>query len=165
MVPEFHIPVLLTIPFSEGNGHFRHQHPVETFAVEVLASNEARPPSHDDVIKWKHFRVTGPLCGNSPVVVSSLCKCQWRGNLIFFLDLRLTRRLSKPTWGWWFETPSRPLWRHYNVTNQLHAMISMMVGFWIPQLLCTYSIFRVIKTTVTHLMNLITFYEVMTEKG
>ena len=22
---------------------------------------------HNDVIKWKHFRVTGPLCGNSPV--------------------------------------------------------------------------------------------------
>ena len=24
-------------------------------------------------------------------------------------------RLSKQSWGWWFETPSRPLWRHSNV--------------------------------------------------
>ena len=28
-----------------------------------------------------------------------------------FFDLRLNKRLSKQWWGWWFETPSRPLWR------------------------------------------------------
>ena len=31
-----------------------------------------------------------------------------------FLDLRLNKRLSKQSWGWWFETLSRPLWRHCN---------------------------------------------------
>ena len=29
-----------------------------------------------------------------------------------FSDLRLNNRLSKQSWGWWLETPSRPLWRH-----------------------------------------------------
>ena len=29
-------------------------------------------------------------------------------------DLRLNKRLSKQWWGWWFETLSRPLWRHRN---------------------------------------------------
>ena len=29
-----------------------------------------------------------------------------------FFDLRLSKRLSKQSWGWWFETLSRPLWRH-----------------------------------------------------
>ena len=29
-----------------------------------------------------------------------------------FFDLRLNKRLSKQSWGWWFETLSRPLWRH-----------------------------------------------------
>ena len=29
-----------------------------------------------------------------------------------FLDLRLNRQLNKQWWGWWFETPSRTLWRH-----------------------------------------------------
>ena len=29
-----------------------------------------------------------------------------------FLDLRLNIRLSKQSWGWWFEMLSRPLWRH-----------------------------------------------------
>ena len=31
-----------------------------------------------------------------------------------FFDLRLYIRLSKQSWGWWFETPSRSLWRHCN---------------------------------------------------
>ena len=26
----------------------------------------------------------------------------------------LNKRLSKQSWGWWFETPSRSLWRHCN---------------------------------------------------
>ena len=46
---------------------------------------------HDDVIKWKHFRVTGHLCGeftvagNSPVPVNSTHKGQWCGALMFSL--------------------------------------------------------------------------------
>ena len=41
--------------------------------------------------------------GNSPVP----------GFDVFF-DLRLNKRLSKQSWGWWFETLSCPLWRHCN---------------------------------------------------
>ena len=29
-------------------------------------------------------------------------------------DLRLNKWLSKQSWGWWSETPSRSLWRHYH---------------------------------------------------
>ena len=31
-----------------------------------------------------------------------------------FFDLRRDKRLSKQSWGWWFETLSCPLWRHCN---------------------------------------------------
>ena len=31
-----------------------------------------------------------------------------------FFDLCLNKGLRKPSWGWWFETLSRPLWRHCN---------------------------------------------------
>ena len=31
-----------------------------------------------------------------------------------FFDLRLNKSLSKKSWGWWFETPLCPLWRHSN---------------------------------------------------
>ena len=39
-------------------------------------------------------------------------------------DLRLNKRLSKPSWGWWFETPKRSLWRHSN------ALPCLMSGCW-----------------------------------
>ena len=35
-----------------------------------------------------------------------------------FFDLRLNKRSSKRAWGWWFETLSRPLWRHCNVAME-----------------------------------------------
>ena len=31
-----------------------------------------------------------------------------------FFDLRINKGLSKHSWGWWFETPLRSLWRHCN---------------------------------------------------
>ena len=34
-----------------------------------------------------------------------------------FFDLRLNKRLSKQSWGWWFERPSQPSRRHYNDGN------------------------------------------------
>ena len=39
-----------------------------------------------------------------------------------FFGLRLNKRLSKESWGWWFETPSRPLGRHCNVARILHTI-------------------------------------------
>ena len=32
-----------------------------------------------------------------------------------FFDLRLNKRLSKQSWGWWFEMLPHPLWHHSNV--------------------------------------------------
>ena len=42
---------------------------------------------------------------------------QWRGAWMFSLICALNKRLSKQWRGRWFETPSRPLWRHGNVGN------------------------------------------------
>ena len=56
------------------------------------------------------FRVTGPLCGE-------FIGHQWiplTRPVTRSFDLRLNKRLSKQSWGWWFETPSRSLWRHCN---------------------------------------------------
>ena len=53
------------------------------------------------------------LCaGNSPVTGEFPHKGQWRGALMFSLICALVYG-----WGWWFETPSRPLWRHFNDTQ------------------------------------------------
>ena len=76
--------------------------------------------SHDDVIKWKHFPrywILAICAGNSPA------QRPVTRSLVFF-DLRLNKRLSKQTWGWWFETLSRPLWRHCNVILPEHSGFS-----------------------------------------
>ena len=41
-------------------------------------------------------------------------ECQFHALIDVFFDLLLNKRLSKQPWGWWFETPSWPLWRQCN---------------------------------------------------
>ena len=47
-----------------------------------------------------------------------------------FFYLRLNNRLSKQSWGWWFGTPSRPLWRHCNDTSLL-CILLLWILLWI----------------------------------
>ena len=59
------------------------------------------------------------LCaGNSQVTSEFPTQRPVTWSFDVFFDLRLNKRLSKQLWGWWFETLSRPLWRHCNVINQ-----------------------------------------------
>ena len=53
--------------------------------------------------------------GNSPVPGEFPGQRPVTRSVDVFFDLRLNKRLSKQSWGWWFETLSRPLWRHCNV--------------------------------------------------
>ena len=69
---------------------------------------------------WRHqvetFSSLLALCtGNSPVTGEFPTQRPVTRSFDVFFDLRLNKRLSKQSWGWWFETPSRPLWRHCNV--------------------------------------------------
>ena len=69
---------------------------------------------HDDVIKWNHFPRYWPFVrGIQRSPVNSPQRPVTR-NFDAFSDLCLNKRLSKQTWGWWFETLSRPLWCHCN---------------------------------------------------
>ena len=70
---------------------------------------------HDDVIKWKYFRVTGPLCGEFNGPGEFPAQRPVTRSFDVFFDLRLNKRLSKQPWGWWFETLAWSLWRHRNV--------------------------------------------------
>ena len=65
------------------------------------------------------------LCaGNSPVTGEFPSQRPVTWSFDVFFDLRLHKRMSKQSWGWWFETPSRPLWRHCNVNSWYHIMMS-----------------------------------------
>ena len=65
------------------------------------------------------FRVTGHLCGEFTGPGEFPAQRPVTRSFDIFFDLRLYKRLSKQSWGWWFETLSCSLWRHCNVTVQL----------------------------------------------
>ena len=52
------------------------------------------------------FRVTGSLCGEFTGPGEFPTQRPVTRSFDVFFDLRLNKRLSKPLWGWWFETPS-----------------------------------------------------------
>ena len=62
------------------------------------------------------FRVIGICAGNSPVPGEFPTQRPVTRSFDVFFDLRLNKRLSKQSWGWWFETLSPPLWRHCNAS-------------------------------------------------
>ena len=80
---------------------------------------------------WRHqmetFSALLAICaGNSPVPGEFPAQRPVTRSFDVSFDLRLNKRLSKQSWGWWFETLSRPLWRHRNnVANALG-----WVGLW-----------------------------------
>ena len=80
---------------------------------------------------WRHqmetFSALLALCaGNSPVTGEFPTQRPVTRSFDVFFDLRLTKRLSKQSWGWRFETASRSLWRHCNVLNfMLVKLISL----------------------------------------
>ena len=68
---------------------------------------------------WRHqmesFSASLALCvGNSPVPGEFPSQRPVTRSFEVFFDLCLNKQLSKQSWGWWFETFSRPLWRHCN---------------------------------------------------
>ena len=73
---------------------------------------------------WRHqmetFSALLAICaGNSPVPGEFLAQRPVTWSFDVFFDLHLNKRLSKQSWGWWFETLPRPLWRHSKVSHQL----------------------------------------------
>ena len=100
---------------------------------------------------WRHqmetFSALLAICaGNSPVSGEFPAQRPVTRSFDVFFDLRLNKRLSKQWWGWWFETPSRPLWRHWNVRHnpvipdsrrqirshltQLITLLYVRIEFW-----------------------------------
>ena len=74
------------------------------------------------------FRVTGHLCGEFTGNPGELpTQRPVTRSFDVFFDLRLNKRLSKQSWGWWFETLSRPLWRRCNV---LFTTVEVIVVVW-----------------------------------
>ena len=83
---------------------------------------------------WRHqmetFSALLAICAwNSPVTSEFPPQRPVTRSFDVFCDLRLNKRLSKQWWGWWFETPPRPLWRHCNDTLGLVENPPRRTGF------------------------------------
>ena len=68
---------------------------------------------------WRHqketfFALLALCAGNSPVPVEFPSQRPVTRSFDVFFDLCLNKRLSKQSWGWWFEMPSRSLWCYCN---------------------------------------------------
>ena len=91
--------------------------------------------------------------GNSPVPGEFPAQRPVTRSFGVFFDLRLNKRLSTQSWGWWFETLLCPLWRHCNVfsppASHIHKVyphkictllcLLVVVILWCPRCIYTYS--------------------------
>ena len=85
---------------GEFTGEFTTQRPVtRSFAIYIYIR-----------LYWSHFWLVHGIKIHSELTVKQ-CKID-KGDV--FCDLRLNKRWSTQSGGWWFETPSRPLWRYCN---------------------------------------------------
>ena len=87
---------------------------------------------------WRHqketFSALLALCaGNSPVTGEFPSQRPVTRSFDVFFGLCLNKRLSKQSWGWWFKTPSRSLWRHCNGWH-LYANTRAHFNIWLDVL-------------------------------
>ena len=121
-VPSFYIPIAT----------FNPKYIIDTTSIETGAVSSTERccdvividwyPQHSENLEktwWCHqmgtFSVLLDLCaGNSPVTGDFPSQMPVTRSFDVFFDVRLNKRLSKQSRRWWFETPSRSLWRHCN---------------------------------------------------
>ena len=95
---------------------------------------------------WRHqmetFSALLFLCaGNSPVTGEFPSQRPVMCSFDVFFDLHLNKRFSKQWWGWWFGTPSHPLWRHCNEWKTLLLKNHQILALFQPY--CTYMYWEV----------------------
>ena len=103
--------------FAFSKGIVLHNHFLNVYRFMMTSSN------------GNNFRVTGHLCGEFTGLRWIPHTMASDAELWCFYDLRLNKQLSKQPWGWWFETPSRPLWRHRYVSSYLphHIFVGIII--------------------------------------
>ena len=93
------------------NNSFQPIKYVVTYSVSMWQPETKR----ESTKTWNHFPHYWPLVrGIHRSPVHSPNKWPVTRSFDVFFDLRLNKRLIKPSRHWWFETPSRSLWCHCN---------------------------------------------------
>ena len=76
------------------------------------------------------FRVTGPLCREFTGPGEFPAQRPVTRSFDVFFDLRMNKRLSKQSWGRWFETPQWSSWRQCNVQIFLQGPSHVCTSFY-----------------------------------
>ena len=106
------------VVLTESSLKLRHGWLITFHMIDAMT-----PPCSVDMMTSSNgniFRVTGPLCGEFTGPGEFPAQRPVTRSFDVFFDLRLNKRLSKQSRGWWFETPSWSLWRHCNAALGLH---------------------------------------------
>ena len=93
------------------------------------------------------FRATGPLCGEFTGHRWITLTRPVTRSFDVFSELRLDKRWNKQSWGWWFGTPSRLLWRQCNGKSYYHMMLCTILN-GICHIPCLVGIFGKHKSTI-----------------
>ena len=109
------------------------------FGIGERASILKYTPSHIRDAWWRRkmdpFLALLALCeGNSQVTGEIPSQRPVTRSLDVLFDQRLNKRLSKQSWGWWFQTPSCSLWRHCNRINLYSYLGHKLSNHWNPLL-------------------------------
>ena len=113
---------------------------------------------------WRHQMETfsallALYAGNSPVSGEFPSQRPVTRSFDGFFYLRLNKRLSKQSWGWWFETPSRSLWRRCNGYVVFDTSVTIIIETqrlpWplTKTVVITHSRGRFVEHTVTTMMD------------
>ena len=72
------------------------------------------------------FRIRAICVGNSLVTGEFPAQRPVTRSFDVFFDWHPNKRLSKQWWGWWYEMPLHPLWRHCNVYKFAISIVVLM---------------------------------------
>ena len=104
---------------------------------------------------WRHqmetFSALLALCaGNSPVTGEFPSQRPVARSFDVFFDQRLNKQLSKQSWGWWSETPSRSLWRDCNAISSSYVYNNNIRHWCLCISYLLYVILQVCQTLIIH---------------
>ena len=82
---------------------------------------------------WRHhmeifFALLALCAGNSPVTGEFPTQRPVTRRFDVFFHLCLNKQSSKQSWGWWFKTPSRSLWRHCNAVEMIFVYVEIRLS-------------------------------------
>ena len=105
------------------------------------------PRHFTDDTWWRHQMETlsallAICAGNSPVPGEFPAQRPVTLSFDVLFDLRLNKRLSKQSWGWWFESLSRPFWRQCNAFETCFDEIYFALGLEIISVFFYHRVFN-----------------------